>query len=399
MLVIRIWNYFRGYVIIKIEGLTLEKFINLSIAKDIFLWDIVRLDYTTLEAKISINGFKDLKEVVRKVGCRVSIKDKRGYPFVVHKFKYRKMLFLGSVVAIVLILYLTSFIWSIDVVGNKRIKNNEINKQLALLNVKSGIAKSKVDTDLIKNVILSNIDGLSYAHAQIKGTKLIVEVKEKDVPPEMIDDETPCNIVAEKKAVIEKIYAKNGKSQVEKGDIVKEGQILISGIIKDERMENALIVHSDGKILGRTWYSEIIEDPIIKSIKEETGRVFTAKEIKIGDKRLQLLNGDIPFTNYIEDKKTKKLLKTKAFELPIEIISHIYKEVNIKRVTQNVDALKKITAVKGVQQIMNKIPTGSQVLSKDVKYSIEDNVLITEIRVEVIEEIGRKEKIQSYWED
>ncbi len=38
--IIKIWHYLKGYVIIKIEGLTLERFLNLAANKDIYLWDI-----------------------------------------------------------------------------------------------------------------------------------------------------------------------------------------------------------------------------------------------------------------------------------------------------------------------------------------------------------------------
>jgi len=396
MLVIRIWNYFRGYVIIKVEGLTLERFINLATTRNIFLWDIVRLDYTTLETKVSTRGFKELKEVVTRVGCRVNIEKKRGFPFLVHKFRYRKMLFFGFIIAVSIIIFLTSFIWSIDIIGNEKIEDNAINKHLISMGIKTGTMKHKVDIDALKDTLIFNIEGLSYVNAEIRGTKLIVEIREKDMPVDTIEETTPCNIVAIKKAVIEKVIAKSGRSQVEKGDIVKEGQLLIAGKIDNERMEEPIYVHSKGTVIGRTWYSKTIEEPITKPIKEETGRVFTSKEIKIGEKRIQLLNGEIPFDNYIEEVQTKKLINTEVFQLPFEIILHRYKEVNVKRVTQNVDALKKSVAVRGVQQVMNIIPDNAQVVSKDVKYSIADNILITNITIEVLEEIGRKEEIYDF---
>ncbi|KNF09348.1 sporulation protein YqfD [Gottschalkia purinilytica] len=402
MPIIRLWNYFRGYVIIKVEGLTLERFINLAISKDIFLWDIVRLDYTTLEAKVSIKGFRDLKEIVRTVGCRISIKDKNGFPFFASKFKYRKMLLSGFGVAIALIIYLTSFIWSIEIIGNEKIKEEKILADLKNINVKLGIKKSKLDTDKVKGFLLSKSQEFSYVSVYTKGTKLIVDVKERDIQPERIEDDTPCNIVSKKKAVIEKVIAKNGKRVVEKGDIVKKGQVLISGIIQDESMEESteesaeepFLVHSNGSVLGRTWYKEVVKEPLIKTIKEETGKIHTSRELKIGDRKIQLMKGEIPFKHYIEEKKVKKLLKTSVFELPIEVIIHTYKEVNLKQVTQNSDSLKEINEVKGTQALMKKLPKESKVISKDVKHQLEDKALTTEIIVEVEEEIGQKEKIR-----
>lgn len=395
LLVIRIWNYFRGYVIIRVEGLTLEKFINLAIARNIYLWDIVRIDYTTLEAKVSIKGFKELKEVVRKVGCRVNITRKKGYPFFVHKFKYRKMLGFGFILALAIVIVLTSFIWSIDIRGNEGASNQEILSHLETIGVKPGAFKGNVNAEEIKKQLLTQIDYLTFVSAEVRGTRLVLEIKESEARPEIVNKDFPCNIVADRKAVIEKIVAKNGKSVVKKGDIVQEGQILITGSIQDERMEDPLLVHSEGEVLGKTWYSKEIREPIVKTIEEETGRTHITKELKIGDNRIHLISGDIPFENYVEEINAHKIIDWEFFSLPLEIIEHKYKEVKVKKITQNVDALKRKVAVIGVQDMMKGLSEGSRVMAKKVDHSIVDNVLITNITIEVIEEIGRKQKIDN----
>ena len=35
-----LWNYLHGYVIIKITGFSVERFINLSVLNGVFMWDI-----------------------------------------------------------------------------------------------------------------------------------------------------------------------------------------------------------------------------------------------------------------------------------------------------------------------------------------------------------------------
>ncbi|MTI65994.1 MAG: sporulation protein YqfD [Firmicutes bacterium] len=394
MLVIRLWNYLRGYVIIKVEGLTLERFINLAITKDIYLWDIYRHDYTTLEAKVSIKGFKALRNVMKKVGCRSNIIEKKGFPFLIHRFKYRKMLAFGFIVSLGIIFFLTSFIWTVDIVSNGEIREDYLLEFLKKNNVKPGIKKNEVKINNIERMLLESMDTLSYVHADIVGTKLLIEVKKRDEIPKRVNKNIPCNIIADKKAVIEKVIAKNGKAEVEKGDIVKKGQILISGVLKDERMENPLLVHSEGDILARTYYKKIIKEPIVKTIKEETGKKFVTKETKIGDKRIHMIDGDIPFKHYKEIITNKKVFDSKVVDIPIEIIKHEYREVNLKKVTRNVDSLKKISSIEGTKILMEELPKGIKVISKDVRYSIEDNILTTTINIEVIEEIGKKEEIK-----
>ena len=91
MIFLKAWNYFLGYVVISVNGLSLEKFINLCVSRGIKLWGIRRISYTSLTAKIGIRDFKSLPPIVRRVGCRVKIIDKRGFPFGI-RFRHRKML-------------------------------------------------------------------------------------------------------------------------------------------------------------------------------------------------------------------------------------------------------------------------------------------------------------------
>lgn len=394
MFVIRIWNYFKGYVIIKVEGLALEKFINLCISKDIYLWDIKRIDYTTLEAKVSIKGFKDLKKIVKTIGCRFSVKEKKGLPFFIHKFKYRKMLLLGLVLSIALIFYMNTFIWMIDIRGNEDVKSEVVKESLKSLKITEGSRKKNINIEDLKNKLIIDIDKFSYVAAHIKGSKLIVDVKERSEESKVVGDESPCDIIASKKAVIEKVIAENGKSVVEVGDIVKKKQILITGKTQDEGMEKPLLVHSEGKVIGITTDSEIIKTSIIKTVKEETGKMHISRELKINGKSLEIMNGEIPFKHYVENKNVKRPFEGEMFKLPVEIILHEYREVNIKEAEQNIESLKKQNEVKGVQTLMNRIGKDDEVLSKNVNHYIDNNIMTTEVIIEVRQEIGIKAKIK-----
>lgn len=394
MQVIKTWNYLRGYVIIKVEGLTLERFLNLAATNDIYLWDIKRVNYTVLEMKASIEGFKALKEVIKKVGCRVEIIEKKGLPFILYKLRARKMLGFGILIFLGLIIFLSSFIWNIEVTGNEKIKTQDIIKVLEKENIKSGIIKYNIDKDYTKHFLLDQFDNFSFVSVDIKGTKLIIEVKEQDLPPEKIDIATPCNIVANKKGVIVKVIARNGNAVVRKGDIVDKGDVLISGVISNENSGEYIFVHSDGEVLAKTVYSYRLDEPIIKSIKEETGRSMEMRELKFGEKGLRFSKGEIPFKDYIEEVREVKLFK-KNTNLPIKLLVYEYKEVEIKETKQNIDFLKKSTHIKAVKELNKELPEKAQIESKDVKYYVEDGILSTVVVIEVIEDIGEKQIINT----
>lgn len=381
-----------GYVIIRVEGLTLERFLNLAATKDIYLWDIKRIDYSVLEMKATIEGFRALKEIVKRVGCRVEIVEKKGLPFILYRLKHRKMLGFGFILFVAIIIFLSSIIWEIEIIGNEQIKREEIIDFLEQVDIKDGIIKYSIDKEHIKHLILNEFDILSFVSVDIKGTRLIIEVKEQDGIPDRILQDKPCNIIASKKGVIVKAIARNGKAVVRKGDVVDKGQVLITGVISDDNSEKPIFVHAEGEVLAKTVYHYRIDEPIIKTIKEETGRVYESRELRIGQKGIHFIKGDIPYEDYIEKTREIELFNNRI-NLPIKILIHEYREVVEKEVRQNIDFLKKSTHIKAVEEINKKLPKNSQIESKDVSYYIKDNILTTYVVVEVIEDIGEKKAI------
>ncbi|MDP2892260.1 MAG: sporulation protein YqfD, partial [Bacillota bacterium] len=111
----RLWRNFIGYVIIKIEGLSLEKLMNAAAAGGIRLIDCKRRAYTQIEAQVSFIGFLKLKKLLADAPCVLTGIKKCGLPFFFLSLWERKGLIFGAVVSAMLIYALTSFIWVIEI--------------------------------------------------------------------------------------------------------------------------------------------------------------------------------------------------------------------------------------------------------------------------------------------
>ncbi|MEW9124818.1 MAG: sporulation protein YqfD, partial [Thermotaleaceae bacterium] len=318
----KLWSYFRGYIIIRIEGLSLEKFINYAIARGIFLWDIIRLDYTTMEAKTELRSYRKLRGVTKRSGCRVKIYEKIGYPFFMRKIKTRKMLIFGAIISLVLIFTASSFVWDIEILGVDRISRRAIESYLHEYGLFIGAFKYQLDLENIENRMMIQMDQLVWIGIEIKGTKAVIQIVEKGSAPEKIPIDKPCHIVATKNGVIEKVIAKNGNAAVEKGSIVKAGQILISGIITHDELTSRY-VHALGEVYAKTYYEEKEKMDFVILRKIKTGNKFKRRRIEFGDNQLSLSIGEIPFTNFITETK-KRQLKWRNIELPVEIITEEY---------------------------------------------------------------------------
>ncbi|WZL74635.1 sporulation protein YqfD [Clostridiaceae bacterium 35-E11] len=392
MVVVKLWNFFRGYVVIKIEGLNLEKFINYAIARGVYLWDIIRVDYTTLQAKVGLEGYKELRHIVKRAGCKVKISTKIGYPFFMHKFKARKMFMVGFIIAIIIIVVSTSFIWNIEIYGNDTLSKQVIIKNLNQLGLYPGVLKHKLNITQIENNMMIELENLVWIGVEIQGTKAIVEIVENTEAPLKLTLDTPCDIIAEKKGVVEKVVAKNGDAQVEKGDIVKEGEILITGQIIREGLDTRY-VHALGEVYAKTYYEGNDEMSFIHRRKIKTGNKITRRIIKIGNSQIILSGGEIPYNHAIIEKKNKSLPTWRNIKIPVEIIIEEYYEAVEKKEKLDKSTVKKALQEKILVKLMSNMPEETIILNKDIKFYEEKDRIKSKIIIEALEQIGKQKKI------
>ncbi len=388
----RLWNFFRGYVVIRIEGLSLEKFINYAIARGIYIWDIVRLDYTTLEAKTGLRSYKKLRSVIKKSGCRIKIYEKIGYPFFMHKIKTRKMMLLGAILCLFLIFTASSFVWDIEIFGTSSISRREIETYLDRMGLHIGAYKYQLDLQNIENEMMIQIDQLAWIGIEMKGTKAIIQIVEKVSPPPRIPMDISCNIVAKKNGVIEKVVAKNGNENVQKGDIVKTGHVLISGIIAKEGQETRY-VHALGEVYAKTYYEENDEMDTVVTRKVRTGNVFKRKIFRFQNNELILSTKAVPYTNYLMETRKKSLPSWRNIQLPVEIIFEEYYEVFDEVEVIDKEIVKQALREKILVKILNKIPEGIPILNHDLQYQEQNTKIKVRMIIETLEEIGEQQKL------
>lgn len=215
-----IMYYILGYATISVEGYFIERFINICISKNIFLWNVKRKKSSFLFTNIAIKDFKRIRQIAKLTKCHVKIERKKGLPFLLNRYKKRKI-FIGLLIAIILIIFgISNFVWNIEITGNTAIAQEEILSDLNEYGLKTGMLKAKVDTKEIINNIRLKRDDIAWIGIKMLGTNAVVEVVESDKKPEIINEDEYCNIISDKEGVITKINVQNGTALVKVGDIV-----------------------------------------------------------------------------------------------------------------------------------------------------------------------------------
>ncbi len=112
-----LWNYLSGYVMISVEGLSLEKFLNLAAKGNVKLWDVRRLSYIKMTACVSRSGFRKLRACLRGVrNTRIHIAAKYGAMFRLSFLRFRKALVPGALLFVAALASAAMFVWEVRVV-------------------------------------------------------------------------------------------------------------------------------------------------------------------------------------------------------------------------------------------------------------------------------------------
>jgi similar to stage IV sporulation protein len=395
MLLLRLWNYIRGYVIIIVEGNFLEKFINICIHRQILLWDIKKQKNNKMILKISIRGFLLLRPIAKKTGCRIRIKSKRGMPFLINRYKGRKTFLFGGIIAIILIYILTSFVWVVEVSGNKKVETQAIVDRLAYYGAKPGILKYGINTKVVSNEMMLDMKELAWISITVKGTKIKVKLTERVDIPELVPKDIPCNIVANRDGVIKSVITKAGQAKVKSGEMVSKGDVLISGTITSESKDlTPYQVHSIGNIFATTWYEKTCPVETIIQEKIRTGKVKNKYSLGLFTKKLKLFFEKVPPESYEKVELKKKLSLGKDLVLPFEFITDKYFEQEVIQKEISIDEAKQLAIDKAYNEASADIPEEAEIIKTNTTFfKDETGRLNADVIIECTEDIGKAEII------
>lgn len=396
MLLIKLWNCLRGYVIIKIVGLYTERLINQAAFQGLYLWDVRRIEENVLLAKVSVKGFLKLRPLARKTRCRIYILQKKGLYFALNRLKRRKVLLAGVFFFVAAVYLLSSVVWKVEVNVQNEVLKNSVLKDLEQWGLKPGVFKYNLDKKYFLDKILRNYKNVSWAEIEIRGSRVIVELVERDMPPE-VEEGTPCHVVADKDGIIYEVLPLRGEALVKPGDTVSKGDVLISGRVSltgGDGEEKELLVRAKGIVKARVWYRESVEVPLVETVKTYTGRVKRAYKIRWGSKELRFQLGDVKFSSYEEeDLKAMPVLPQALGN--VSFTPMLYKEVREESRFLGVEGAS-LEAERRLEEWLKALPEEVEIVQKRAEFTLnpEKQVVIGTLTVEVIENIGIEKDIE-----
>ncbi len=382
-----------GYVRIEVEGYYIERFINICTNRKILIWNLKREKGVKLYLNIGINDFKNISDILKKTNCKVRILKKRGIPFLLNRYKKRKIFVILLVIMMFTIYASSRYIWNIDIKVKNNLQIDNLEEDLESLGVKKGIKKDEIDTNKIINELRLKRDDIAWIGIDIEGTSIKINIVKADKSPDIVKNTDYCNIIASKSGVIQKIVAQNGTAVVKIGDEVQKGDILIAGYMEGKYTDTRY-VHSLGEVKAIVTYEETKEIRFNQDIYNYTGNEEKKYEISINNWKIKLHRKNSKFELYetkIENKDVKLFGK---YYLPLEIIQitnrEQIKESKVYSREEAIDLGKDIVS----SELEQKIEKKEDIVDKKMDIEEFENSVVVTVKYGVLENIGENQKIE-----
>ncbi len=351
-------NYILGYIRVSVEGYYIERFINICTNNNILIWNLKRDKSVKLYLNIGIKDFKDIIKIAKKTKCKIKVERKKGIPFLLNKYKKRKIFLILLVLVCIIIAISSNYVWNVELKVEEDKDIIGIEQDLKDAGLAIGMKKSDINVkEIINNIRLKRTD-IAWMGIEQEGTNVIVKLVKSDEKPELIDQNEYCNIVSDKEGIITKINAQNGTAMVKVGDTVQKGTVLIAGWLEG-KFTGIRYVHSIGEIEAKVWYTKNKKIFYNSQQEELTGNQERQYSIKFNNFKINLHKGVSKFEIYDTIDEEKKLKIFSNLYLPISVIKTVNSEKIVIQKTYSKDEAKQL----GIKELEQELD--DEILDKD----------------------------------
>ncbi len=409
MLVSRLIAYLIGYLTLRVEGQNPERLVNLAIHEGLPVWQ-VEAGRHLLRMCVPARYFRDLHHLARKARVMVHIERRHGLPFGAHLVLRRQGLVIGFFLFLAGLYVLSSFIWTVEVSGLETLPADVVLQGAARLGLRPGVLKRSVDYQRIQNGLVIEVREVSWAGLEIHGTRAIIKVVEKTLPPAEPPAGTPSHVVAAKNGLLTEVMALKGVALVRRGQTVSQGQILISGLIglsaeeqlglvEPRKLPGGLppqtaLVHAMGVIRARVWYRGHGEALLNRQLRKPTGQTATRILIKIGGQEIIIKGqGDVPFEEFDTEVVRRSLPVWRNIQIPVEVIVTTFHQVKLVEEAVGPEVAEQEARENAIVQAMTKVPPGVRILGVNPTATAKDEKVSVDVVIETLENIGVSEPV------
>lgn len=352
-------KWLKGYIECRVCGGSLERFLNMCRHHGICIWKLRQTE--EIHMCMYARDFVLLIPLCAKSAVHPHLLKKRGLPFCIQKMWRNWTFYSGFLFFLAVLFFLSSYLWEITYNGQQSFSRETLAADVEGMDIYPGMKRSRLDCDAIEKRIREIHPEISWVSAEEIGSVLKISIKEGKENVEHEKAGTPCHLTAPYDGTVQQISVNRGTAAVKKGQKVKKGDILISGLVPvtddNNEIQEYMKVSAKGdvRLLVQQDFSEVLSTHYKK--KEYTGKDVTQWLLQWQNKRISLKN---PFRRLDNSGKYDILTEVCADRMIHPLPVSVYAERKIYKKYRMVDAVYtmgelKETGMKRYQRMLEQL--------------------------------------------
>lgn len=334
MNILCVLRWFYGWARVEAEGGFPERFLNRVAQVGVRLWG-VRLQDERMRFYCFARDYRALRPCARAACVRMRVRRKRGFPFIVHRYRHHKGLLVGAALYAAILMALAPRIWVVDVVGCPPEMADEVMAQTEEMGVRVGARMADIDIKAVEITALDRLPMLSWITVNPSGAVARVEVAVREEQPDILDLSVPSNMVAVRDGQILSTRVVSGECRVMVGEGVGVGTVLIGGRVESEEL-GVRLYRAYGEVMAQTERQITVTVPLEYDHATPSTPVVVRPTLTFLGWRLPLY-ADLPLGDTYFRGEREHFLTSGEMRLPLGITTEYHVPVTHTRTCRTED--------------------------------------------------------------
>ena len=370
-----------------IEGINLEKLLRAAQEEGIVLFDAKRMDVRAMQVSLTPGSKRRLEALCEKSGWQMR-EVRADAALRMTRFLKRRLGLVAAFLCCLLLVYASSqMILSVSI-EHAQENAAEVRRFLDEMGVRPGRLKRSFSLDDLREKLTFRLPGLSFASFRYAGSTLIADCRPSIQGEAFLISGSALDIVAAQPGIVSRISVSSGTPQVEPGQAVRRGQVLIKG---EERTEKGQMrpVQAQGQVLARVFSGGSARVSLKETRTVETGQIRTRVTV-CSPWHARTLREAEPFES--QDVSTE-IQPVVGLYIPLWREKQTYAQTVVFTEERNPGDAASMAQAAAEEQAKKGCPHGALILDKWVEYDMpEDGTIAATVVLEYETGIAGREK-------
>ena len=278
------WRSVEGMIAGELTGADPGDSLSVISRSGICLTQVIFTEDLTVRFRCSAKDWRSVREICRRRGDTLRLLEETGWISVCRRISGRPLLVMGILFFLILSMVIPTRVLFFSVEGNEQISSRQILAAAENCGIRFGVSRRSVRSEKMKNALLRQLPELKWAGINTAGCTAVISVRERQPQQENQTFSGVGSIVAARDGYITSCTVTRGSSLCAPGQVVKAGQMLISGYTDCGICLQ--VTRAEGEVYAETSHEYSLLTPSEAMIRVGQGQCRRRYSLILGKKRI-----------------------------------------------------------------------------------------------------------------